>query len=218
MLVDLDTRRRAGRPRPRLRRPTGPSSTAAATPPNAIRDVLGCLHSAAYENRNRRARLRRAAARRRVLRGGPRGHRPRPRRAQGRGARRAAISTSRTSRTIACARSRTRFHATTRYADLAKVRRDHHRRAHAAHREPRARPPAADLLGTALAGVLQEGQLVVLESTTYPGTTREQLVPLLEESGLAGRPRLQPRPSRPSASTPAAPTTRCAPRPRSWAA
>jgi UDP-N-acetyl-D-glucosamine dehydrogenase len=42
--------------------------------------------------------------------------------------------------------------------------------------------------GTALAGVLQEGQLVVLESTTYPGTTRERLAPLLEESGLkAGR-------------------------------
>jgi len=40
----------------------------------------------------------------------------------------------------------------------------------------------------AVAGVLQPGQLVVLESTTYPGTTREQLVPLLEESGLkAGR-------------------------------
>ncbi|HEX7291854.1 MAG TPA: nucleotide sugar dehydrogenase [Conexibacter sp.] len=36
-----------------------------------------------------------------------------------------------------------------------------------------------------LAGVLRKGQLVVLESTTYPGTTREQLVPLLEESGLA---------------------------------
>jgi UDP-N-acetyl-D-glucosamine dehydrogenase len=37
-----------------------------------------------------------------------------------------------------------------------------------------------------LAGVLREGQLVVLESTTYPGTTRERLGPLLEEgSGLA---------------------------------
>ena len=33
--------------------------------------------------------------------------------------------------------------------------------------------------------MLQRGQLVVLESTTYPGTTRERLVPLLEESGLA---------------------------------
>src|SRR5258708_7256743 len=40
----------------------------------------------------------------------------------------------------------------------------------------------------ALAGVLVAGQLVVLESTSYPGTTRERLLPLLEESGLsAGR-------------------------------
>ena len=36
-----------------------------------------------------------------------------------------------------------------------------------------------------LAEVLQRDQLVVLESTTYPGTTRERLAPLLEESGLA---------------------------------
>jgi UDP-N-acetyl-D-glucosamine dehydrogenase len=33
--------------------------------------------------------------------------------------------------------------------------------------------------------VLQNGQLIVLESTTYPGTTRERLKPILEESGLA---------------------------------
>ena len=40
----------------------------------------------------------------------------------------------------------------------------------------------------ALAKVLRVGQLVVLESTTYPGTTRERMAPLLEESGLtAGR-------------------------------
>src|SRR5260221_2337899 len=38
---------------------------------------------------------------------------------------------------------------------------------------------------TALAGVLRAGQLVVLESTTYPGTTRERLLPILEESGLS---------------------------------
>ena len=31
---------------------------------------------------------------------------------------------------------------------------------------------------------LKQGQLVVLESTTYPGTTRESLQPILEESGL----------------------------------
>jgi UDP-N-acetyl-D-glucosamine dehydrogenase len=51
-----------------------------------------------------------------------------------------------------------------------------------ANREPNLGP----LLGAtrALAGVLRKGQLVVLESTTFPGTTREHLVPLLEESGL----------------------------------
>jgi len=38
---------------------------------------------------------------------------------------------------------------------------------------------------TALSAVLQPGQLVVLESTTYPGTTRERLAPILEESGLS---------------------------------
>jgi UDP-N-acetyl-D-glucosamine dehydrogenase len=41
---------------------------------------------------------------------------------------------------------------------------------------------------TALSKVLQPDQLVVLESTTYPGTTRERLLPILEESGMkAGR-------------------------------
>jgi UDP-N-acetyl-D-glucosamine dehydrogenase len=35
-----------------------------------------------------------------------------------------------------------------------------------------------------LAAVLRAGQLVVLESTTYPGTTREQLTPILTQSGL----------------------------------
>jgi UDP-N-acetyl-D-glucosamine dehydrogenase len=35
-----------------------------------------------------------------------------------------------------------------------------------------------------IAGVLKAGQMVILESTTYPGTTRECLVPILEQSGL----------------------------------
>ena len=51
------------------------------------------------------------------------------------------------------------------------------------NREPDLGPLVA--AGTALANVLQQGQLVVLESTTYPGTTSEWLAPLLEESGLA---------------------------------
>ncbi len=51
-----------------------------------------------------------------------------------------------------------------------------------ANREPDLGPLVA--AGQALGGVVQRGQLVVLESTTYPGTTREQLVPLLEHEGL----------------------------------
>jgi UDP-N-acetyl-D-glucosamine dehydrogenase len=37
---------------------------------------------------------------------------------------------------------------------------------------------------TQIAPRLRKGHLVVLESTTYPGTTRERVKPLLEESGL----------------------------------
>jgi UDP-N-acetyl-D-glucosamine dehydrogenase len=47
-------------------------------------------------------------------------------------------------------------------------------------------PDLAPLLGCAeeLGGVLGAGQLVVVESTTYPGTTRERVAPLLEAGGL----------------------------------
>jgi UDP-N-acetyl-D-glucosamine dehydrogenase len=46
------------------------------------------------------------------------------------------------------------------------------------NREPDLGPLRAS--AEALAGVVQHGQLVVLESTTYPGTTRELLMPTLE--------------------------------------
>lgn len=36
-----------------------------------------------------------------------------------------------------------------------------------------------------IAGALRPGQLIVLESTTYPGTTREVVLPILAETGLA---------------------------------
>ncbi|MBC8310503.1 MAG: nucleotide sugar dehydrogenase [Planctomycetes bacterium] len=36
----------------------------------------------------------------------------------------------------------------------------------------------------AVANILRKGQLVVLESTTYPGTTRDEMLPILESSGL----------------------------------
>jgi UDP-N-acetyl-D-glucosamine dehydrogenase len=47
-------------------------------------------------------------------------------------------------------------------------------------------PDLSIVLGAAaeIAPRLHRGQLVVLESTTYPGTTRERLLPVLERSGL----------------------------------
>ncbi len=81
-----------------------------------------------------------------------------------------------------------RIHVTTRYADLAQV--DAVIIAVPTPLTENREPDLAPLIsaGTALASVLQQGQLVVLESTTYPGTTRDRLAPLLEESGLrAGR-------------------------------
>ncbi len=77
-----------------------------------------------------------------------------------------------------------RFFPTTRYADIAQ--------ADAVlvyvptpltpNREPDLAP--LETSAHALAGVLQKGQLVILESTTYPGTTRELLARIFETSGL----------------------------------
>jgi UDP-N-acetyl-D-glucosamine dehydrogenase len=80
---------------------------------------------------------------------------------------------------------RERIHATTRYARLAKTD-----AVIICVPTPLTRNREPDLSALVdatrgLAEVLQAGQLVVLESTTYPGTTRERVAPLLEESGLA---------------------------------
>lgn len=51
----------------------------------------------------------------------------------------------------------------------------------------RAKQPDLSFISNAAAGIsprLQRGQLVILESTTYPGTTDEVLRPILEASGL----------------------------------
>jgi UDP-N-acetyl-D-glucosamine dehydrogenase len=51
---------------------------------------------------------------------------------------------------------------------------------------PNREPDLGMLVGAAreLAGVMQPGQLIVLESTTYPGTTRDRVAPILSESGF----------------------------------
>ena len=78
-----------------------------------------------------------------------------------------------------------RIHATSRYACLAKA--DAILVCVPTPLTPNREPDLGPLIDStqALAEVLQTDQLVVLESTTYPGTTRERVVPILEESGLA---------------------------------
>jgi UDP-N-acetyl-D-glucosamine dehydrogenase len=81
--------------------------------------------------------------------------------------------------------AREQIHATTHYAPLART--DAVIICVPTPLTPNREPDLAALMSAAreLGHVLQSGQLVVLESTTYPGTTREQLLPVLEqESGL----------------------------------
>jgi len=77
-----------------------------------------------------------------------------------------------------------RLRATTRYADLAAC--DAVIICVPTPLTDSREPDLTYLIDSAeqLATVVQAGQLVVLESTTYPGTTRERLQPILEESGL----------------------------------
>ncbi|MBW1991932.1 MAG: nucleotide sugar dehydrogenase, partial [Deltaproteobacteria bacterium] len=53
------------------------------------------------------------------------------------------------------------------------------------HREPDLRYVA--LTSRLIAQTLRPGQLISLESTTYPGTTAELVLPILAEKGQAGR-------------------------------
>ncbi len=74
-----------------------------------------------------------------------------------------------------------RIHATSHYQPLARA--DAVLICVPTPLTPNREPDLSALLSSAraLGHVLQRGQLVVLESTTYPGTTREQLVPILEQ-------------------------------------
>ena len=59
------------------------------------------------------------------------------------------------------------------------------------HREPDL--SYVEKTAEAIAPRLRAGQLVVLESTTWPGTTREIIKPILEKTGLHEREGLLPR-------------------------
>jgi UDP-N-acetyl-D-glucosamine dehydrogenase len=77
-----------------------------------------------------------------------------------------------------------RIRASRRYADLSKC--DAVIITVPTPLTPNREPDLGPLMASAgaLAAVLQRDQLVVVESTTYPGTTRERVAPILEESGL----------------------------------
>jgi len=82
------------------------------------------------------------------------------------------------------ARTRERFTAAVGYAALAEC--DAVLICVPTPLTPNREPDLGPLLGSAeaLGAILRAGQLVVLESTSYPGTTRERVAPLLERGGL----------------------------------
>ena len=82
-------------------------------------------------------------------------------------------------------------------------------RTDAAHEESRARPqPAPGGHARRSRPCSSAASSIVVESTTYPGTTREQVVPLLEESGLTAGAEFNVAFS-PERIDPGAPTTPC---------
>ena len=167
-----------------------------ASPPGAgiaTRRAAARLHEALLtaDRRGRRARrdhrpgLRRAAAGPRLLR--PRDRRPGLRRGpgQGRAARSGARATSGTSPTRRSARCASgRFEATVDFRRL-----DEPDVVIICVPTPLTESREPDLTYVvnstrSIAERLRPGQLVVLESTTYPGTTREVVLPLLAAGGL----------------------------------
>ena len=92
-------------------------------------------------------------------------------------------------------------------------------RAHAADRGARARHVLRrSRTGEAIAPHLRAGQLVVLESTTYPGTTDEVLRPILEARRAQGGPGLLPGLLAGAGGPGQRPLLHHAPSPRWWAA
>ncbi len=109
---------------------------------------------------------------------------------------RATSRTSPPSELGAARRGRARSRATLDYEQLSRRRGDPDRAADAA--DASSASPTSSYVEARRARdrrrCSRPGQLVVLESTTYPGTTREVVAPILEQgSGLDGRHGLPPR-------------------------
>ena len=116
---------------------------------------------------------------------GVRRHRRRRRRAEGRRAARAAARTSRTSPTSGCGAVLERCRFSTRFVELHEAEAMLICVPTPLTAQPRAGArPAAERRARARRRRAPRASSIVLESTTFPGTTREYLVPLLEESGL----------------------------------
>ena len=147
-------------------------------------------------DRRHRPRLRRPAAGRRVRARRLRRHRLRRRRVEDR---RRSTRARATSPTCRARSSRPRVKpagcaATTDMAQLGDDGRHRHLRADAAPQD--ARIPicrTSSWRSKRSRATLKPGQLVILESTTYPGTTDEVVQPMLEASGLKAGRRFLPR-------------------------
>ena len=86
---------------------------------------------------------------------------------------------------VAAAVTSGRFDATTDFDGSARLRRHHHLRADAARAATASRTtPTSTRPGARSRSACGRGSWCVLESTTYPGTTDEELQPILETSGL----------------------------------
>ena len=77
-----------------------------------------------------------------------------------------------------------RFDATDDFSRLKDMDADHHLRPHASRQASRTRPFLRPEYGEHCGRASAAGQLVVLESTTYPGTTDEDMLAILEKKGL----------------------------------
>ena len=217
MLVDLDAR--CGAPRPD-RPPPGErpelygGGRAGRAGPRRTRS-----YTPRHEDRGHRARLRRAAARGRVLRGGPRGRRRghRPARASRRC--RAGISDIEDIPSERAPGASPEASIPRRATPTSRRSSRRHRRAHAALAQPRAGPRAARSPPDARSpSVLQAGSARRARVDHLPGHHARAARAAARGVGPRRRARLQRRLLARSGSTRAGPTTRCGTRRRSSAA